>query len=414
MTSKIKSKAKPKAKNKSKTPAKAPAKTTAKSKAKTPKTQSKTVNSKKTIKTTPKAKAPVKTPNKAKTPTKASVNKAKTPAAPKPTTPVVTKNRVAIVVDRSGSMQSNRRGAVSIFNNIAETIKKNARKGDQETEVSLSYFNNDVEDILVNEVASSLKAIAESSFQTSGGTALFDAVIQAIKTIERTQAKDTAYAVVVLTDGEENTSLAKNPDVFRALLQKKMATDLWTFAFMVPHGYKARFLSLTGLPEGNVEEWADIRHADTAATAGISQYYADRRAGKTHSKNFFVQTDLSKVSKAEIRKLDDVSGDIRILNVEKESDIREFVESKGLTYTKGCAAYQLTKPEEVQDYKEIYLVKKGTKTVLAGARQILGMPSSGTAKVVPGNHADYDIFVLSTSFNRKLVRGTKLLFIKTI
>lgn len=32
------------------------------------------------------------------------------------------------------------------------------------------------------------------------------------------------------------------------------------------------------------------------------------------------------------------------------------------------------------------------------------------AQVKPGNHANFDIFVQSTSFNRKLVRGTKLLY----
>jgi hypothetical protein len=33
-------------------------------------------------------------------------------------------------------------------------------------------------------------------------------------------------------------------------------------------------------------------------------------------------------------------------------------------------------------------------------------------KVAPGNHANYNLFVLSTSTNRKLVRGTLFLYEK--
>jgi hypothetical protein len=54
---------------------------------------------------------------------------------------------------------------------------------------------------------------------------------------------------------------------------------------------------------------------------------------------------------------------------------------------------------------------KGQKAVYMGedARRMLGLPTSGVAKVRPGNHSSFDVFVQSTSLNRKLVRGTKLL-----
>jgi hypothetical protein len=45
---------------------------------------------------------------------------------------------------------------------------------------------------------------------------------------------------------------------------------------------------------------------------------------------------------------------------------------------------------------------------------MIGLPANADAKVEPGNHANYDIFVQSTSVNRKLPRGTKLIVVDHI
>lgn len=80
-------------------------------------------------------------------------------------------------------------------------------------------------------------------------------------------------------------------------------------------------------------------------------------------------------------------------------------------YVKGCAFYQLTKPELVQKHKDL-MVKEKTGRVLYGGqevRKVLGLPEFQDGKVTPGNHANYDVFVQSTANNRKLVRGTTVM-----
>jgi hypothetical protein len=44
------------------------------------------------------------------------------------------------------------------------------------------------------------------------------------------------------------------------------------------------------------------------------------------------------------------------------------------------------------------------------ARTLIGLPTSGNARLHPGNHGNYDIFIQSTSINRKLVGGTGVLY----
>jgi hypothetical protein len=67
----------------------------------------------------------------------------------------------------------------------------------------------------------------------------------------------------------------------------------------------------------------------------------------------------------------------------------------------------------VQPQKAIVLREPITGRIYSGhpARQLLGLPTDGTtrAKVTPGMMSKYQVFVQSTSVNRKLVGGTLLL-----
>jgi len=44
------------------------------------------------------------------------------------------------------------------------------------------------------------------------------------------------------------------------------------------------------------------------------------------------------------------------------------------------------------------------------ARGIIGIPTNQLVRLKPGNHQNWKIFVNSTSVNRKLVRGTDVLY----
>jgi len=157
-----------------------------------------------------------------------------------------------------------------------------------------------------------------------------------------------------------------------------------------------------------------MQDASQAVSTGISSYYTNRSSGQRSVKDFFV-TDLSKVAPMTVQKtLEDIRNKVNIWTVPHECEIRIFCEEKSKqTYKKGNAFYQLMKTETVQSYKQIILIEKGKDAVYAGedARKILGLPA-GNVKVKPGNHANWDIFVQSTSVNRKLVRGTSVVYLK--
>jgi hypothetical protein len=123
--------------------------------------------------------------------------------------------------------------------------------------------------------------------------------------------------------------------------------------------------------------------------------------------------DISKVK----RTLVDVSNQVtthRVKTADHGIQIRDFVEQKlKKIYIRGSVFYQLSKTEKVQDYKEIAIRDRIKGHIYTGsnARELLGLPEYGEIKLIPGSHGQYDVFIQSTSVNRKLVADTDVLIL---
>jgi hypothetical protein len=101
-----------------------------------------------------------------------------------------------------------------------------------------------------------------------------------------------------------------------------------------------------------------------------------------------------------------------LVPVPTDSRIDEFTQQMGHQYQVGRGFYQLMKREEIQATKDIVVVGKKDHKVYSGrdARQIVGLPDMNV-RVSPSHNPDFDIFVQSTSLNRKLIAGTKYLYL---
>lgn len=330
-------------------------------------------------------------------------------------------NRFALVLDRSGSMHSLRGDALRTFNTTLEAIRTQAIKTGQETYVSVYIFgSHKAVKLRDQEMAQTMAALRPEEYSIGGGTALFDAVGQASDDLWGLDRGDpnTSYCVMAVTDGEENeSSRFCRGTGFMAYIQKLQATDRWTFAFMLPKGhYKVHFVRSYGVPEGNVTEWETtvegVRAMAATNSASIGGYYASRSLGITSSKNFF-EVDASKITDTDLKKMVDISPSVKIWTVPNEIGIADFVAAKTKRdYVLGSGYYQLMKKEKIQPQKRIMLRDKRTGAIYAGveARRLLSLPAYEVT-VVPGNFANFEIFIQSTSPNRKLPRGTQLIFL---
>ena len=113
------------------------------------------------------------------------------------------------------------------------------------------------------------------------------------------------------------------------------------------------------------------------------------------------------------------AGRFQVIPVDEKCDIKGFVQNNGIMYKVGRAFYELTKTEDVQQYKEVILQDKESGDMYYGedTRKYLGLlpqvERSGAyahEKIKPIKGDKYRVFVQSTSVNRKLVPGTNLLY----
>jgi len=323
------------------------------------------------------------------------------------------KNRIAIVLDRSGSMSSIRTETMNAFNAIVKTVAEKSR--DQETTVSYFTFANRAVMEFFNAQADTLKPL--TAYHPDGMTAMLDGIGLAVTTLQTLKDdEDTSYLVIVVTDGLENQSTRFNATQIAKLLKDTQATDRWSFVFQVPPGNGAALARDFKIPSDNIREWETTSQGmvetQVATVSGLGGYFAARARGQKKVTKFF-QTDLSKLDSQEVRKnLDDISNQFKQFEVAKEASVKDFVELKTRKpYVIGSAYYQLMKTEKIQPQKSILIMEKGKKAVWGGrdARHLIGLPDGDTVKCEPGNHSNFDIFIQSTSVNRKLPRGTKVL-----
>jgi hypothetical protein len=307
---------------------------------------------------------------------------------------------------------------VAHYNEVVNLVREKGALASQRTTITLVTFANRARVEIEGGGPAKLVPLSTASFVPDGMTALFDGVGTAVERLKRLPGDgDTSYLVMVLTDGGENMSSRSAGEINR-LMRECQATDRWSFVFQVPPGDKRELVERFGVPEDNVREWETTESGAKEATAtvlrGLTNYYSSRAMGQTSVKSFFrMTTDLGNVDPSQVKsRLTDLSANFRSFTVDKETDIKSFVQSKtGRDYVIGSAYYALTKRETVSHKKGVLIMEKGKKAVYGGgeARRLIGLPADQDAKVTPGNHGTLDIYVASTSVNRKLVRGTKVL-----
>lgn len=321
------------------------------------------------------------------------------------------KTQVFIVADLSGSMSGSfevtqRKLIVDMIKGLAAEESKG-----QLFELQLIGFSNHVA-VKGPWPASAVPTWAINELNTGlmgGSTALRDAIGKALSSMDAA----TPTLISVFTDGEENASTFFSNARLRSLVDKLEATGNLTLTLAGPRSAK-QHLAHIGIPDGNFRAWdGEVEQramvADTKSSIGA--YVQERSAGRTASKRFYADTTqltdqgvrgmTKKIEPAEIRK------------VTKYMDGRAVADFFGTKFKAGSHYYELIKPEYVQDDKELVIHIKDQNEYRQGSRAVrslLGLPEVGKVRVHPGPHsAKYQIFVQSSSVNRKVVEGQTML-----
>lgn len=322
---------------------------------------------------------------------------------------------VVLVLDQSSSMTSVQRDALSCLNYQLETYKKESKRTGVDTQVSIHTFNDYVKLFLDTKNIDDVKPIDESSPVEGGMTALYDGIGTGLNHANASRA--TSKIVIVITDGEENRSRLYSQSYTKSMIRASKESSDTTLVICCPPNHKDSIVNTLGVDPGNVTEWEattqGIKTLNTSLQYSTQSYYNDVKTsgGIMRSASFF-SPDLNLDKKEVKRNLTDVTDKFFILSVKNKQSISSFISDNGYSFRIGNAYYELTKTEEVQDYKTLILQDKRTGKLYTGdeIRDMVKIPDDGSIKLGPSWSPDYRVFVRSTSWNRNLVPNTTLLY----
>lgn len=183
---------------------------------------------------------------------------------------------IAALLDRSGSMETIKKDTEGGFNSFIEAQKKVPGAA----QVTLAQF-----DTLYERVYSSISIhdVPKFTLKPRGGTALLDGIGRLVTEIGQELAaleedkRPGKVIVVIMTDGEENSSHAYNVEKVRKLIKQQQDEWKWEFVFL---GSNIDAIAVAG--EIGIARGSSITYTDAnvpIAMAAVSNYVANTRSG---------------------------------------------------------------------------------------------------------------------------------------
>lgn len=126
-----------------------------------------------------------------------------------------------VILDRSGSMETCRDDTIGGFNAF---LREQQAEGGT---LSLIQFDHEYQVVYPATPIGAVQPLTTQTFVPRGGTALLDAIGKTIKDI----ADGTKPTVVILTDGQENSSKEYTKAHIKDLIEQK-TKDGWTFVYL--------------------------------------------------------------------------------------------------------------------------------------------------------------------------------------
>lgn len=329
-------------------------------------------------------------------------------------------NHIGLVLDASSSMSSLRDATVKVADNQVKYLASRSQELDQETRMTIYTFADSAQNVFYDKDVLRLPSLAQK-YRPYGNTALIDATMLAIQDLEKTATLygDHAFLLYVLTDGEENASRRySGHDLLRKL---NALPNNWTLAVLAPNARSVFALKQLGFAPDNIQVWdtteEGIREVGRKMEAATNYYMSDLRTSGVRSTRSLFNFDKADVAQAvkqgAIQQLD--KNAYSIYTVDGSYPIKQFVEDRtGKPYRLGSTYYELMKSEAIQASKQIVVVDTtsfGGAYTGREARNLLGLPDY-EIRVNTAAHPQYDIFVQSTSVNRKLVPGQRILVMR--
>lgn len=214
-----------------------------------------------------------------------------------------------LIVDGSSSMSGLSKSTISGVNEQIDTIKSLEKEfPDQKYSMSFIHFNSSVTVEYRDRGASSLEHINESNYKCQGMTAMLDAIGVGVRELnERTQEKvatgEASVVVVIITDGEENSSREFDGKKIKSMIEELQKTDRWTFTFVGANIDSVTTARNYGIDTANVMQFSSDVSSNSKMYKSMSRSFSVRAASISQdlysSKEFVNDADKDLTTKIE-------------------------------------------------------------------------------------------------------------------
>ncbi len=144
------------------------------------------------------------------------------------------KTKIFVILDKSGSMGIATDATISAFYEYILTLRDDAPKSAKPVDyrVSVTLFDTEVVQLHRDLSISYVPTLTTKEYEPSGMTALYDAVGRTLADQKGDVSKDDKAMVVIITDGEENSSQEYTQEQFKAAKAELEKLGNWTFVFL--------------------------------------------------------------------------------------------------------------------------------------------------------------------------------------
>jgi len=189
--------------------------------------------------------------------------------------------RIAIVLDRSGSMESCKESTVAGFNEFI----RNQKEIPGEAIVKLVQFDDQYETVF-DKPLKECPELTQSTFVPRGSTALLDAQGRTIVEMGRElaalaeQERPSKVIVVTLTDGMENASKEYNLEKIGEMIREQRDQYNWDFVFLGANQDAIKTAAAMNIPLPSAMSYSTSKAGVAATMAAVSHYVGAARGGR--------------------------------------------------------------------------------------------------------------------------------------
>ncbi len=220
---------------------------------------------------------------------------------------IPTKTYYLLIVDSSSSMNPLTNTTISGVNEQVDSIKQLEKEfPNQKYSMDFIHFNSKVTIEYTDKEASLLEHINNENYKCSGMTALLDAIGVGVRKLnERIQSEiesgDASAVVVIITDGEENSSREYDSKKVKSMIEELQNTGRWTFTFVGANIDSVTTARSYGINAKNVMQFSGDMESNSKVYAAMSKSFKTRAVsmdmGEYKSDEFLADEDKDLTSK---------------------------------------------------------------------------------------------------------------------